>query len=321
MNLRKLQIFISSTYKDLQEERQAAVEAILSAGHIPAGMELFTAGNESQLETIKRWIEGSDVYLLILGGRYGAIESKSQKSYTHVEYEYAIEKDIPVFAAVINESALNDKVRTFGQEVLELDNREKYEEFKKTVLSKTSKFFDDKKDIKLTIHETLAEFQRNYKFTGWVSGKEVESAKELIEENRKLLKENKELTSKIEKILKASTNGVAEFEKIQVVLGDILIDIPEKLSASKKQLTLMEAFDIAKDKFAMGVTNKSGTNDMETFLFYKIAPKLLTFNLVEKVKMPASTSWQKIHTSKIGHEFLKYYMLKTKGIFKTEKEM
>ncbi|WP_313560496.1 DUF4062 domain-containing protein, partial [Ruminiclostridium cellobioparum] len=59
---KKLQVFISSTYIDLIEERQAAVEAVLSIGHIPAGMELFTAGDESQWMTIKKWIENSDVY-------------------------------------------------------------------------------------------------------------------------------------------------------------------------------------------------------------------------------------------------------------------
>jgi len=51
---KKLQVFVSSTYLDLKNERQAAVEAILKAGHIPAGMELFAAGNESQFETIRR---------------------------------------------------------------------------------------------------------------------------------------------------------------------------------------------------------------------------------------------------------------------------
>lgn len=54
---KKLQVFVSSTYTDLIEERQAAVEAILDAGHIPAGMELFKAGNESQLKTIYKWID------------------------------------------------------------------------------------------------------------------------------------------------------------------------------------------------------------------------------------------------------------------------
>lgn len=51
---KKLQVFISSTYKDLQDERQSAVEAVLSTNNIPAGMELFKAGNNSQWETIKR---------------------------------------------------------------------------------------------------------------------------------------------------------------------------------------------------------------------------------------------------------------------------
>ena len=43
---KKLQVFVSSTYTDLIEERQAAVQAILDAGHIPAGMELFKLGME-----------------------------------------------------------------------------------------------------------------------------------------------------------------------------------------------------------------------------------------------------------------------------------
>ena len=34
-------------------ERQAVVEAILEAGHIPAGMELFSADNKKQFEVIK----------------------------------------------------------------------------------------------------------------------------------------------------------------------------------------------------------------------------------------------------------------------------
>jgi len=81
---KKLQVFISSTYSDLREERQAAVEAVLTAGHIPAGMELFSAGDETQMSVIRRWIDESDVFMLILGGRYGSIERKTMKSYTQL---------------------------------------------------------------------------------------------------------------------------------------------------------------------------------------------------------------------------------------------
>ena len=98
---KKLQVFVSSTYTDLIEERQAAVEAILDAGHIPAGMELFKAGNKSQLETIYKWIDDSDVYILILGGRYGSIEEISGKSYIQLEYEYAVKKKYAIFCNYI----------------------------------------------------------------------------------------------------------------------------------------------------------------------------------------------------------------------------
>ena len=71
---------LPSAYEDLKEKRQAAVEAILTAGHIPAGMELLTSGDESQMTVIKEWIDESDVYLLILGGRYGSVEPKTSRA-------------------------------------------------------------------------------------------------------------------------------------------------------------------------------------------------------------------------------------------------
>ena len=54
LNRKRLQVFVFSTYTNLKEYRQAAVQAILTAGHIPAGMEIFIAGNESQMDVIKQ---------------------------------------------------------------------------------------------------------------------------------------------------------------------------------------------------------------------------------------------------------------------------
>jgi hypothetical protein len=39
----RFQVFVSSTYEDLREERQQATQAILEMSHMPAGMELFPA--------------------------------------------------------------------------------------------------------------------------------------------------------------------------------------------------------------------------------------------------------------------------------------
>jgi len=44
---KKHQVFISSTFRDLIVERQAVLKAVLELGHMPAGMELFPAADES----------------------------------------------------------------------------------------------------------------------------------------------------------------------------------------------------------------------------------------------------------------------------------
>jgi hypothetical protein len=89
---KRLQVFVSSTFIDLRDERQAAVEAILSAGHIPAGMELFAAGDESQMEVIKGWIDQSDVYLLILGGRLRQYRAEDWKELCRIGVRIRLEQ-------------------------------------------------------------------------------------------------------------------------------------------------------------------------------------------------------------------------------------
>ena len=119
-------------------------------------MELFAAGNESQMEVIRQWIDESDAYLLILGGRYGSVDPHSSKSYTQLEYEYAIEKSKPFFACVMTEVAIDKRVEKHGKQVLELENPKELKAFRSQVLTKISKLCDDTKDIKLAIIEALA---------------------------------------------------------------------------------------------------------------------------------------------------------------------
>ena len=69
---KRYQVFVSSTYEDLQEERQEVMHALLELDCIPAGMELFPAANEDQWTLIKRVIDDCDYYLVIVGGRYGS---------------------------------------------------------------------------------------------------------------------------------------------------------------------------------------------------------------------------------------------------------
>ncbi len=198
---KKLQVFISSTYTDLIEERQAAVEAILDAGHIPAGMELFKAGNRSQLDTIYKWIDESDIFMLILGGRYGSIEPASKKSYTQLEYEYAVKKTIPVFSVVLSNRFLHRKASIKDEaDIFEQKNIEKYNDFKNLVMSKMVREIDTIEKISIAIHTALSDFQNDpsLHLAGWIKSTEARSSDytpddyiEILTENRKLTKENR----------------------------------------------------------------------------------------------------------------------------------
>ncbi|MBJ6726813.1 DUF4062 domain-containing protein [Geomesophilobacter sediminis] len=216
---KRLQVFVSSTYSDLIHERQAAVEAILTAGHIPAGMELFSAGDESQMEVIKQWIDESDVYLLILGGRYGSIEPKSGKSYTQLEYEYALDQGKPAFACVINETTVDKRALNLGcLDLVERENPQKLKEFRDFVLGKIVRFWDDVKDIKLTIGETLAHLSRREDLVGWVRATEQVNVPALADEIARLSKENATLRNQLERsksdvIIKGLT-----FEQVKEIL-------------------------------------------------------------------------------------------------------
>lgn len=93
---KKYQVFISSTFSDLIEERKKIQEILLMADCIPAGMEAFVATNEEQFNVIKKVIDLCDYYVLIVGGRYGSVNESTGLSYTEMEYDYAVENNIPV---------------------------------------------------------------------------------------------------------------------------------------------------------------------------------------------------------------------------------
>lgn len=194
---KKYQIFISSTYTDLLDERQAAVEAVLIAGHIPAGMELFCAGDEGQLEVIKRWIDESDIYCLILGARYGSIDPKSGLSYTELEYDYAVEQRKPHFALVLSEAAVQKKVQSLGATLFERNDGVALKRFREKALSKIVRPVDDVKDIKLYTLEAIRGLENRYQLEGWVRSSEVVDVGPLGKQLERMASEREQLEERL----------------------------------------------------------------------------------------------------------------------------
>jgi len=79
---RRYQVFVSSTFWDLKDERREVMQALLQSDCIPAGMELFPASDEESWELIRSVIDDCDYYIVIVAGRYGTIDETTGLSFT-----------------------------------------------------------------------------------------------------------------------------------------------------------------------------------------------------------------------------------------------
>ena len=160
---KRYQIFISSTYKDLIEERQKVIEAILKLYHFPIGMEMFHADNEEQWCQIKNTIDMSDYYILIVGRYCGTLIEKEGISYTEKEYNYAISQGIPVLSFVISDEA---EKKSFGIESVKQQRALK--KFLKKVKQLPCQFWKTPEELAFQVATTLSiKFQENNR-EGWV---------------------------------------------------------------------------------------------------------------------------------------------------------
>jgi hypothetical protein len=289
---RKLQIFVSSTYRDLVDERQAAVSAILKAGHIPAGMELFTAGDLSQMDTIKEWIDASDVYVLLLGGRYGSVEPNTGLSYTELEYDYAVSNNKPVFSIVQSEESIEAKLRNVGSDVIELSKPTELKQFRAKVLSRISSFFSDEKDVRLAIYESLAELEKDDRVVGWVRADSVPDQVAINSELTHLRNENAELRVDLAKARSdrevAAKNSTDDWKETVRTLSDIEIKIPAKLTPNKEEIKT-SLFDLSmtnKDRLINGISNRADMDEASEFLYFNVFPKLQLHGLSDNERVP-----------------------------------
>lgn len=78
--------------------------------------------------------------------------ANNKKSYTHLEYEYALSVGKPVFSLVLTESYLHKKASKEGEEnIFDKQHKWQYKQFKKQVMKKIIRKVDDIKDIRHNI--------------------------------------------------------------------------------------------------------------------------------------------------------------------------
>lgn len=187
----KYQVFLSSTYSDLADERESVIKAILEMYHIPIGMEMFSAEDEDQWEIIRRTIEVSDYYILFLGLRYGSKTSEGI-SFTQKEYEYALEKNIPILAFVMKDTVSLSKDKRD-------DDLSEINAFRELVLtnSKMAQFWETKDQLIKSVSISLMKQIMQKPGIGWIRGDSARAEEALSKELTALSKENRELRERV----------------------------------------------------------------------------------------------------------------------------
>ena len=187
----KHQVFVSSTYEDLREERQEVMHALLELDCIPSGMELFPAANDDQWTLIQRVIDECDYYILILGGRYGTI-GPGGMGYTEMEYRYALNQNKPILSFLHDDPGklLSDKTEQTD------DGKKKFQAFRELARKKLCKTWTTPEGLGSVVSRGLVQLRQTHPAVGWVRGNLVPS-RDTSEEILSLRKENEQLQEQL----------------------------------------------------------------------------------------------------------------------------
>lgn len=150
-------IFVSSTYEDMIPYREAVSDALTSIEHLPVGMEQFVSTPDRPLDVCLTDVRRCQLYIVLVGMRYGSIDNETGKSYTELEYEEALKNNIPVLAFVINENecAILPKFVDTGE------SAEKLKRFKKRLDEQMTSRFTSVENLKeLVVRSVEAQVKR-----------------------------------------------------------------------------------------------------------------------------------------------------------------
>jgi hypothetical protein len=198
---KRYQVFVSSTFSDLQEERQEVMQALLELDCIPAGMELFPAANEDQWTLIKKVIDDCDYYIVVIAGRYGSVGPEGI-SYTEMEYRYALGSGKPIIAF------LHKDPGSLPANMCEAtpEGREKLTAFCELTKKKLVKHWASAAELGSVVSRSVIQLIKSSPAVGWVRADRVPdegAAQEIL----RLKREVEALQEKIDRAKKSAPPG------------------------------------------------------------------------------------------------------------------
>ncbi|MEI4967762.1 DUF4062 domain-containing protein [Aeromonas caviae] len=240
---KRYQVFVSSTFADLQDERSKVIQTLMEMDCIPAGMELFPAMDEEQFEFIKKIIDDCDYYLLIIGARYGSISEDDGLSYTEKEYRYAKEKGMKVIALVHGEPdqlavaktdrdpALYDKLVAFRNDVC---------------TDRLVRFWHSAVELPGLVALSLPKTIKAYPAIGWVRG-DATASPSLMAELLAVKNENERLRAELSAVASKSQvqiQNIAGLDTLVSINGSCYKQGDIKTSKWKYDFSLSDVFKL-----------------------------------------------------------------------------
>ncbi len=207
---KRYQIFVSSTYADLKDERTLVIQTLMEMDCIPAGMELFPAVDEEQWAFIQKVIDDCDYYLLIIGGRYGSTTPEGI-SYTEKEFDYAVQKGLKIVALIHGEPGIIPS----NKSEQDPDLKKRLTDFiDKVKTGRLVKFWKNAQELPGLVSLSMSKTIKTYPATGWVRADKVASESILAEINQ-LRKENMQLRKTVTELdlnKKYKIENIADFD-------------------------------------------------------------------------------------------------------------
>lgn len=207
---RRHQVFVSSTFSDLKQERAEIIQALLELDCFPAGMELFPATHDGAWALIQRVIDDSDYYCLVIGGRYGSMDSEGL-SFTEKEYDYAVSVGKPVIAFLHRDPG----AISFDKSEQDSEIRARLFAFRKKVEEgHHCKYWSNADDLGGKVSRAMINLRKTHPSDGWVPGGFAEDEASRIEKANLKMR-----VSELEAIL-AKKSDTQSFDNGDLASGD-----------------------------------------------------------------------------------------------------
>lgn len=298
---KRYQVFISSTFQDLQNARQEVSQALLRADCFPAGMELFPAADEEQFEFIKTVIDQSDYYIIISAGRYGSIHPGTGLSYTEMEYDYAVEIGKPVIR-LLHKDPFN---QLKGSHIERTDKgKELLEDFRTKMMTKPQrmvKFWSNESELGYAVDHSLRHLIKTRPAVGWV--KSDDANKDLEIENFRLKEKLRRQSEK------ANERTIEDRLKLNLPIVDACLRKAGIGGLASEEvriwIPLEEAFNVqgtADENFLAGMFHEHGSVDDDT------ARTLIDALLLDGLLVVTGNHYK---LSKVGQETLRKLRVKS----------